>query len=179
MTRDHFQAQMNRLSTRWRGTYVDELVGILWREVSTVENADFTTMIDELIGSSRQAPLVPEFREHASRARERQWQRDKRTHEQDAVAFTEGTYQPDDVRLLCQYVIRRMNKLVADADWASFVEHLGDAPRKAMKLAEYGCKFCDAGLVWEKNEAGFEHISRCTCAAGQRRPRAYPVKGYR
>jgi hypothetical protein len=77
MNREHFQMQLVRLSGRWPRAHPPEFITLLWREVKDLPEEWFTRTVDELIGSCRMAPLMPEFREFISVELEKQWSRQK------------------------------------------------------------------------------------------------------
>lgn len=78
MDANHFKQQIGRLvETFGANHYKPERVNLIWREVKDAPDAWLTRVVDELIGSSRYAPLLTEFREHLSRLRESESQRKK------------------------------------------------------------------------------------------------------
>lgn len=83
MDRERFQTQINRLGSRWPKAHPPEFITLLWREVKELPDAWLVRTVDELIGSCRQAPLMPDFRELAVVEKERQWSREK--HEPQAA----------------------------------------------------------------------------------------------
>lgn len=79
MNREDFVPQMNRLMTTFgKAHYPSERLDLIWKEVGSLESADFNRIVDYLISELRQAPLLPEIREQAARARERAWNRQKK-----------------------------------------------------------------------------------------------------
>lgn len=79
MTRDHFRTDMERLIELFPGAYKSNArIEIIWRCVSSLEDQAFTRIVDQLIGSSRQAPMVPDFEQLASIERERAWSQQKK-----------------------------------------------------------------------------------------------------
>lgn len=128
MTWAEFETQMNRLTeTFGKAAYSKERVGLIWREVQSYSRAWMERTIDDMIGSHRTAPLLPEFREATARERERLWSAEKKQHESDANAFWNGTYHPDEVKAVCQVIKDRMRGGVPDDSWNSFLKVLRGA----------------------------------------------------
>lgn len=72
MNREHFQSQIGRLVNRFPGkTYGEEFITLLWRDVKGMSDHWLTQTVDEFIGSCRQPPLIPEFREQVGIQREK------------------------------------------------------------------------------------------------------------
>lgn len=79
MTESEFNAQMNRLTAQFgKSFYTTERQVLIWDAVGTLDGFTFRRIVDKLIGECRQAPLVPEIREHVARERERLWSSTKR-----------------------------------------------------------------------------------------------------
>ena len=79
MTSAEFSAQMERLSSRWKSVYSEELVKLIWREVGHISGNLFRQVADHLIGECRQPPLLPEIRDAIASRREREWQATKQS----------------------------------------------------------------------------------------------------
>lgn len=72
MTREEFQAQMNRLAeTYGPNQYKPERLTVIWGLVKHQSGEWLQQTVSRLIGSMRQAPLVPEFEEALALERER------------------------------------------------------------------------------------------------------------
>lgn len=92
MDRDKFQTQIGRLGARWPKAHPTEFIALLWREVKDLSDEWLVRTVDELIGSCRQAPLMPDFRQYSSTEKERMWARQK--HQPMDAAFDK--YMPCD-----------------------------------------------------------------------------------
>lgn len=72
MNQNEFNTQMNRLVSQFgKAAYGVERTTLIWREVRDLPPEWFAGVVDEFLGSSRQAPLIPEFRDVAASERER------------------------------------------------------------------------------------------------------------
>lgn len=131
MTENEFAPQMNRLAeTFGKQAYGTERVRLVWREVETFRLPWFRELIDSMIGSFRQAPLVPDFREAGLRERERIWQEAKREESQQVKEWVSAFSKEDD-QLMAQTITRRLNRSISDSDWASFLQMLDRMPKGA------------------------------------------------
>jgi hypothetical protein len=73
-----FRKELERLiSTYGKAYYSDERVKLIWKEVGMLPASSFESIVEHLISESRQAPLIPEIRERAARAREFLWKEQK------------------------------------------------------------------------------------------------------
>lgn len=78
MSAQEFDQQMRRLiDTYGPQHYRQERLTLLWREVKDFDYRWLERVVDEMLGSSRQAPLPADFSEHVSRERERRWRLQK------------------------------------------------------------------------------------------------------
>jgi hypothetical protein len=176
MNQQEFQNQINRLEKQF-GKYGTERCTLLWREVKDLNGPWFERVMDQLISSCRQAPLLPEFREEISRERERLWRMEKEERKKDAHDFFEGSYQPDDIKTICQVIKDRINRKISDQDYQSFVSQLENAA-KGPRIIPISCVQCsNTGLIFHRDEKGYEFIYRCTCTHGQKKPKGYPALG--
>lgn len=133
MTPAEFDKQISRLESRWKGVYVDEVKRVIWREISSLSGSWFAQTVDNFLVTLRQAPLMPEIGEAVSRERERQWALEKKQHEEDAKAFWNGTYHPDEVKAVCQVIKDRILGKVPDENWASFMKVLENNARRSAR----------------------------------------------
>jgi hypothetical protein len=124
MSNAHFQIQIGRLSERWRGTYVPSLIELIWREVKELPDSWLTKTIDDLIGNSRQAPLLPDFRERISLERERGWRSEKEQYVREAKELFRGTLLPEEQNIIFQTIVKRVNGRLSDQDWSCFLKGL-------------------------------------------------------
>lgn len=163
MNEPQFQAQMSRLiETFGVAAYKPERVRLIWREVNQRSAEWFTRLVDRFVGSSRQAPLLPEFRDAAAEEAEREWASQKRTHAKEAFEAMHYKFGADDKRTLAEMIQSRLNGKSDDAFWEAFLGGL-----KTNTLVH--CRGCDdVGLIWYEGENATQWPYRCTCAAGAR-----------
>lgn len=110
MDLNHFSNELDRLSNTFgERAYGDERVKIIWREVQEFSNEWLTRIVDEFIGSHRLAPLMPEFREHISRERERLYAIDKRKNAIEAESFMRETFNPE----IATFYIGEMKRMLS------------------------------------------------------------------
>ena len=129
MTENEFVPQMNRLAeTFGKQAYGTERVRLVWREVETFRLPWFRELIDSMIGSFRQAPLVPDFREAGLRERQRIWQEAKREESQQVKEWVSAFSKEDD-QMMAQTITRRLNKTISESDWTSFLQMLDRMPK--------------------------------------------------
>lgn len=62
MTLQEFQASMVTLLNRWPRGYSGDQLSLVYDEVKTLIKPDFDRLVRHLLGSSRVAPMVPDFR---------------------------------------------------------------------------------------------------------------------
>lgn len=79
MTIQEFQHQISRLASAFSGNgFNTERVNMIWKEVNTLPVEAMVNIVDYFIGDYKYAPMVKDFREQASMARERIWTAKKR-----------------------------------------------------------------------------------------------------
>lgn len=131
MTEQEFAPQISRLSETFGKTaYGNERVRLIWREVETFRMPWFRDLVDAMIGTFRQAPLVPDFREAGLRERERIWQENKREESKQVKEWV-SQFSKEDDKLMAQTILRRLNRTISDSDWASFLQMLDRMPKEA------------------------------------------------
>jgi len=65
-----FETQIQRLvSTYGKAQYSEERVKIIWREVQSLSEADFSNIIEKMISECRQAPLIQEIKDYSAQAK--------------------------------------------------------------------------------------------------------------
>lgn len=122
---EHYQAQMNRLAENFGAQhYKRERAELIWQEVRNLSDDWMKWTVDQFIGRLRQAPLLDEFCSAAATEKEKTRQKEKTQERQDAEDFWAGTYQPDDVKMICGMITKRLRGEVSDEDYAQFVKHL-------------------------------------------------------
>lgn len=93
MTSVEFNTQMDRLIDSYpKGAYPPERIKQIWQAVAEFPQQVFAKIIDELIGSHRQAPLLPEIRTELAKEREKLVQQNRHQSEDYAK-----------VQYLCDY----------------------------------------------------------------------------
>jgi hypothetical protein len=128
--------------------------------------------VDKFLLTCRQPPLMGELSEEIGEERERLYKIQKRQQERDAKDFYSGMYQPDDVKTMCQYMVKRITGGVSDEDFEQFVKHLNYAAKKPNPTGVSGCHDCDnTGLVFAPGNC----VYRCYCPRGRQRQENYPI----
>lgn len=61
VTKDLFEAQMNRLRTQWPHSYGKERKELFWMSFQLVADAVFTRAVNEILSNSRSAPMVSDI----------------------------------------------------------------------------------------------------------------------
>jgi hypothetical protein len=173
--KDHdFQRQIARIESQF-GKFGTERARLLWREVKEFSAEWMEQTIDRLLSESRQIPLPSDFREDISRERERLWKLEKQKNEKDAKEFFHGTYDAEDTRTICQYIVKRISGGVSDEDYSNFIKHLSEAGRP-LKPEKQECITChDSGYVFVTNEENYTFTYRCYCEIGKAKAPSYPV----
>lgn len=180
MTSAEFQTQMQRMANTYgKNAYPTERAQLIWREVQSLDARWFQYVCDLLISNNRQAPLVADFGQEASRERERLWRIEKQQNTQTAQAFMSGQlFNDDDQKMFCQQIRRRLTKQLGDDEWGQFIDLMQKtiAANKKAKNEET-CKGCDGtGVVLARNKTdGTNCCFRCTCPRGQADKRQYPI----
>lgn len=167
-----FQTQMNRLSeTFGKQAYGTERAGLIWREVKDFSGAWLERTVDDFIGAMRHAPLLPDFANAVSAERERTWKREKAQHSKEAEYAMKSLYSSGDLSMICKTITSRIEGEMPDADFGKFLKMINSAP-----VTELSCRTCDgSGLVFDKDERGYEFVFRCFCREGEKKPKVYPV----
>lgn len=173
MTEQTFQQGMSRLSSTFgKQAYSVERTSLIWREMNTLPDGAWIKIVDELIGTHRQAPLLPEIRELAAIARERFWSKEKKQHANDAKAFFKSSFAGEDLQTLCQMVIARMKGQVGDQTWNAQIKAFEGVTTHQIQT----CRACFGdGLIFQRDDEGYEWTHRCFCFEGQKQPARYPV----
>jgi hypothetical protein len=169
MTDMAFQSGMARLiETFGKAQYSSGRAKLIWREVEKQADSWFAQVVDLFIGTLRHPPLVPEFAEQASAERERLWKAEKLREANEASRFMHSIYQPDDVRMIIQQIIKRATGQMSDSDFSGLMEMLKSAPHPT-NVVRLACRRCeDTGYIFEtkiENDFPYQYVSYCTCAA--------------
>lgn len=168
MNQVFFKQQVDRLNAQFRGAFSEEKAALLWKEVSNLSDDWMRVTTDKFIGESRYSPTLKEFREELSFAREKRWDRDKEKNRLESEGFMQQIFDKDMVASICKTIGDRLEHKVTDQVFEQFT-------RGITQLAPKGCMDCDSsGLVFRKNEEGYEFVSRCWCGFGDLQPKAYP-----
>lgn len=173
-----FTPQMDRLiNTFGKSAYGEERTKLIWREVKDFSGAWWEKSVDQLILSSRQAPLLEQFGPLIADERERLWKIEKKKHAQEAKDFFRSSYGPDDVGTICKTIVKRIQGEVSDSDYSTFQKMLNNvAASNPNKNSRTNCRGCeDSGLIFHRDQENYEWIYRCRCHAGMRQPQTYPI----
>jgi hypothetical protein len=136
MRDEEFNYQVNRLIKSYgEKSFPAERLVLLHQEVKDFSAEWFKRVVDRLIADSRYAPLLSDFREEIARERERMAYQEKKQHEADAQAFYRGTYQAEDARTICQYILKRVDGKVPDGEFSQFINVLENAATPMKKGA--------------------------------------------
>lgn len=120
MSEIEFSTQMNRLAeTFGKAAYGTERVKLIWKEVGALNVDWFKSLIDLMIGTMRQAPLLPDFHDAVLRERERIWQETKQDERHAAKTWT-SQFSAEDEKMMSQTILKRLKREISDDDWASF-----------------------------------------------------------
>lgn len=182
MTEPEFQTHMNRLVVQFgKGAYSQERVTLFWRELQSLSGEWWGRTVDSFLGECRQAPLMPEVREAASRERERIRQIQKQQESREAERFM-SSYGPEDVSMIAGTIKARIHGEVNEETWKDFRSGLESVARSAKthlmaipggKSEARLCGYCgDTGKIEAvslKTQGIF--VFRCVCPAGNRYPR--------
>jgi hypothetical protein len=170
VTQAEFQVQIERLRSNYgQQAYGTERASILWREISQFSAKWFSTVVDQFIGSERQAPMLDKFREEAAKERERVWQREKKQNAMDAKEFFEGSYDDTEKLTIIQTIKARTMKKMSDEHYAQFVEVI-DRQAKYKTASSGACRQCDGtGIHFDESNT----VYRCSCHHGQKDRRAF------
>jgi hypothetical protein len=176
MSPGEFQHHMSRLANQFKQAYGDERVSLILREVGTLSGEWWARTVDQFIGYCRQAPLMPEIAEAASRERERLRQIEKRQEANDAKAFMRGAVGPDEIRVISQGILKRLSGGMSDADFTSFHKALEGVSRSFSESVNT-CPSCGgSGLqIAFKREDQTQCVFRCRCGKGHSDPRRFAM----
>lgn len=175
---EEFTEQMGRIASVFgKNAYADERIKLIWREVKDLSPEWMAKTADHFIGEERQAPLLPQFRLAIAEERERLWAIEKKKHAQEAQKFFHSSYQGDDVRAVCQTIVKKVNQGMSDTEFASFVKMLSNVADSSPKASpNRECKMCgDSGVISCRDEENYRWIFRCRCSKGNRLSKNYVV----
>lgn len=169
MNQSHFQSQMNRLAETYGAMqYKRERIELIWREVKDFEDRWLEGVVDEFIGTCRQAPLLPEFREKSSIERERLYQIEKAKNRVESERAFNRLFDNEIIASICKTIGDRARGNVEDKVYADFV-------RGVRGLGQVKCGRCeDTGLIWQRDDKDYEWPYRCICQSSQGQPRKIP-----
>lgn len=178
MTEQQFAGQMSRLTEVFgKQSFGTERAALVWQQVRELEAGWFRGVVDGFIGECRQAPLVSDFSGAVAEERERRWRIEKAQNAKEAKEFFQGSFSDDDRSMLLQGIIKRLRGQMAGPEWTAFTGMLDQTIKLTHKAR---CGVChEAGVIFRGDEQGAVSVCRCTCEAGQRDRRNYPVVGAR
>jgi hypothetical protein len=176
MTLPEFQKHMDRLANQWRNTYAQDRVTRIWNEVQSLPGGWWERAVDEFLDDSRQAPLMSQIRESASRERERLRASQKQKESNEAEKFM-SSYAGEDVRMIAGTIRARIDGRkegsVSDETWKSFIGGLQDVAERARRalptVDANACGYCGGSgkIMAEAKSNGAAYAFRCTCPAGR------------
>lgn len=137
MNSNHFEKELMRLIEAFgKAAYPRVRTALIWKAVQGISDQAFTSIVDELIGSCRYAPLVPEFEEKLSRYREQSWKYEKQQHKEDAEEFM-SIYAAEDIQMICANIRKRLAGHISDSDWECQQRLLNSAPTLGEKKTPF------------------------------------------
>jgi len=168
MTPAEFQVQVGRLSeTFGKNAYGSERIALIWKEVSLLSNETFIRIVDRFVGELRQAPLLPDFREAASKEREQLWGQKKQEERVTAKEF-ESAFSRDDTSMIASAIIKRITADLTDAEWESVLRMLDNLSKTGPRAKCTRCQDTGALFARRKGDVCGDHAFRCDCPAGER-----------
>lgn len=130
-----FNERYARLEIRWPNSYDDEIKKLIWREVSDFSPEWMNKVLDQFIGGSRHAPLVPDFQVATALQRERIRLEQKKNETIDAKHFWDGSaftgypgskFTWDEQKHFFHMIRERVKGNVADPEWECFMKMLNE-----------------------------------------------------
>lgn len=178
MTPQDFQTQMSRLTETFGKTpYGTERVKLLWNEVKDFDARWFERLVSRFIGDCRQAPLLSEFREAASRERERIHDEEKRQEQNETFRALKGHLAGEDVSMVVQTIKGILSGQLGEKERNGLREMLAAQVRYSDSLSPPDCRHCaDVGLQFVENGVHAPSVLTCSCERGRADPRAFPRK---
>lgn len=169
MTQPEFESQMNRLAECYGKTaYGMERTRLIFNEVKSLSSQWMSKVVSDFIGSSRQAPLVKDFQEGATKERERLWDIEKKQERSESINSKNYKFGDDERAGIFEAVNARLIGKLNDSAFESFHKGIG-------KLSWASCNYCDqVGYVFLKNESGNDYPHACVCEAGSKKPNKFP-----
>lgn len=160
MTEGDFRSEMSRLiQTFGAKVYGPERVKLIYDEVISIRHLTWKKVVDELIGSCRLPPLLPEIRLKKAEFRERHMRVEKQA---DSIV----TVADEETKLFLSWIMERINGRMSDPHWEQAKHSLKYAfPEKE------SC--CDQGLIFYAVD-GYSFVGKCSCALGTHRAESYP-----
>lgn len=126
MTPAEFTAGIDRLKNVYgEKAYANERVKVIFRAVQDMSGAWWARAVEQLIGTHRNPPMMPEIGELLSLERERNWSTEKRQHSQDAHGWGREYYGPEEKRVIFDTIQKRIAGQVPDESWDAFLKMLG------------------------------------------------------
>lgn len=120
MTDQEFSTQINRLAeTYGKNAFSNERCKLIWSAVKDLPGQWFGNLVSSMIGSLRQAPLVPEFVDAAREYRNQLWEMKKR-EEREQTRNWVSRFSSDEERMLAQGIMKRLRGEMTDQDWENY-----------------------------------------------------------
>lgn len=105
--------------------YPQDRIDLIWLGVKDFSAHWFKYFIDQLISTSRQAPMVVDFIEAAKAERERMW-RDSKSREAFSFDKWLTNFSREDEVMFSQTIIKRLRGEINDADGDNFQRMLDE-----------------------------------------------------
>lgn len=154
--------------------YPDDRAKVIWDEVKFLNNDWLKKTVDKFIGELRQAPLLIEFREAASRERNLRHAVDKGEYSQGAQEFFSGSMHPEETKSLFAAVVSRLNGTLSQEKWDEHKEIVKNMVASSSQKKR--CPWCDdSGVVYaESLQNKNTYTFLCGCSIGSRLNYPYP-----
>lgn len=177
MTQNDFQVQMNRLTeTFGKAAYGTERLKLIWLELRDFDVSWFERVVSRFIGDSRQAPMLTDFRELASRERERAREGEKKRESNATVQALRGHLAGDDISMVVGSIKNMIVGKNGDAERNGLREMLVAQVRHSDSMSPPECHDCaGTGLIFKDDGVNAPWVYRCDCFRGHADPRAFPM----
>ena len=132
MTVSEFNTQMKRLADTFGSSQMQqERLSLIFQKVRFFTEEWFKYVVDQLLRSSRAAPLPADFDSFISSERERTWIKEKRDRANEANTFWSGAENPEDVKMKMDAIKARVRGELTDAEWETFMSLIEAGVKKS------------------------------------------------
>lgn len=168
MTLQEFTGQMERLKENWPKQYSNERAKLIYQTVASQPSYWFERTVSELIGSRRQAPLVPDF---LDQVRDYETRRKSKQNEVrgggSVTSILEHAARKSDNREFARVCVRAVTdpKITHEQFQNEVLPYVEQAAKVFMQESKT-CYVCNGGgYVTHENT-----VYRCHCKVGKDRP---------